>query len=324
MCHVKSQMPKTLAIIGNGFDLAHGYRTRYESFSESVDDAALAEFKEYCGEASIETWHEFENNINILTKRFFMKSYQEDDDYWVNRDKNTHLREIFKRIQSLLADYLLNEISSKPLIIKKTVSKYLNSRSVAINFNYTDTAENYTDKIFYVHGSLREQDIILGYDYRDEACLAQFDDMCWGKTVCRESLAFRRMLSNALNLNADDTEFKRLCSSLEIYQSCESSGRGIDDKPEEYIPDYRFICEFIKNYRENETIPNIEYDRITQLVILGHGIEADRVYLNNIILKCTKLKKIIIFRYNGEADEEFDNKVKFLGKYCTKIETMYY
>lgn len=41
MCHVKSKMPKTLAIIGNGFDLAHGYRTRYESFSESVDDAAL-------------------------------------------------------------------------------------------------------------------------------------------------------------------------------------------------------------------------------------------------------------------------------------------
>lgn len=252
-----------------------------------------------------------------------MKS-QEDDDYWVNRDKNTHLREIFERIQGLLEDYLLNEISSKPLIIKKTVSKYLNRRSVAINFNYTDTAENYADKIFYVHGSLREQDIILGYDYRDEACLAQFDDMCWGKTVCRESLAFRRMLSNALNLNADDTEFKRLCSSLEIYQSCESSGRGIDDKPEEYIPDYRFICEFIKNYRENETIPNIEYDRITQLVVLGHGIEADRVYLNNIILKCTKLKKIIIFRYNGEADEEFGNKVKFLGKYCTKIETMYY
>ncbi len=70
MCHVKSQTPKTLAIIGNGFDLAHGYRTRYESFSESVDDAALAEFKEYCDEASIETWHEFENNINILTKRF--------------------------------------------------------------------------------------------------------------------------------------------------------------------------------------------------------------------------------------------------------------
>lgn len=324
MCLLKYNAPKTLAIIGNGFDMAHGYKTGYLDFSDKTNHPALTEFKKYCDEATIKTWYLFENNINELTQKFFMQSYQEDVDYGENRDKTAHLREVFTQIQYLLAEYLLNEVSSKPLVKIKTISKYLNANAVAINFNYTNTAENYTDKVHYVHGSLRENDIILGYDYRDEACLAEFDDMCWGKSLCREALAFRRMLSNDLGLATDDPEFKRLCSSLEVYQSCENSGRGIDDEPESYIPDYAFINEFLKKYRENHTIPTIEYNRIKRIVVLGHGIEADQVYLNDIISKCTKLKQIIVFRYNGEDDETFNKKIEFLQQYSSKIKTMYY
>ena len=36
----------TLAIIGNGFDIAHGYKTDYRSFVDNTKDEALDTFKE--------------------------------------------------------------------------------------------------------------------------------------------------------------------------------------------------------------------------------------------------------------------------------------
>ena len=54
----------TLAIIGNGFDLAHGYKTSYEAFSENTNAESLKKFKSYCdNESEIETWYNFEENI---------------------------------------------------------------------------------------------------------------------------------------------------------------------------------------------------------------------------------------------------------------------
>ena len=36
-----------LAIIGNGFDLAHGYHTRYVDFTESVGDDFFRKYRHY-------------------------------------------------------------------------------------------------------------------------------------------------------------------------------------------------------------------------------------------------------------------------------------
>ncbi len=315
---------RTLAIIGNGFDLAHGYKTSYKSFSESTNAESLKKFKSYCDdESKIETWYNFEENINHLSRALFEKSIT------AGADKNKfqyiyELKEIFTNIHDLLITYLKSEIQNNHSSKFPTVQKYLNSNTQIINFNYTNIAEKYSNNIFYVHGSIEENDILLGYDYREEACLAQFDDMRWAKDFCREGLAYRRYLKNELKISLKSPEFKRLIESFEFYQQCANSSRGIDENPASYIPDYLFIKEFMNCQKQRTEIPNINYDEIQTIVVLGHGIEADKVFLDTVLKKCSNIKKVVIFRYNGEEDESFNKKVAFFKKYTRNIKENLY
>lgn len=79
---IKKSSIHKLAIIGNGFDLAHNYRTLYSSFANGTSSPVLNKFKAYCDdEPATGTWHDFENNINILTHSLFLQSYAEEQDY---------------------------------------------------------------------------------------------------------------------------------------------------------------------------------------------------------------------------------------------------
>lgn len=108
------------------------------------------------------------------------------------------------------------------------------------------------------------------------------------------------------------------------YQSCELSGRGIDDEVERNIPNYTFVKTFIDNHREHHTIPNIDYKAINTIVVLGHGIEADKVYLDSIIKECTNLKQIVLFTFENESKDDLDRKIKFLKDYCPTIDIVKY
>ena len=319
----KSKIHK-LVIIGNGFDLAHNYNTLYSSFAKSTSSPVLDKFKAYCDdEPAIITWYDFENNINILTHSLFLQSYAEEQDYKENRNKVKELKDLFSELSILLMDYLKKEIASKPFEPKESVRKNLDSETIAINFNYTDTAKKYIRNVIDIHGSLEESDIILGYDYRDEPCLAQYEDMCWSKTFCRESLALRRFLRK-WNKLINSKKKKRLVSSLESYHHWENSGRGIDDEIEKGIPSYRFINRFISKQRIKSNIDRINYSQIDTIRVLGHGIEADRVLLENVLSKCTAINEVIIYRYEGESNKEYGRKEDFFKPYCRKITEVFY
>ena len=316
---------KTLAIIGNGFDKAHGYDTDYKAFAQRVSSPHLSQFKAYCDEeSSITTWYLFEENIRILTEKLFLQSYAEDCDFDANRKEVEKVRTIFRGIHDLLSDYLRNETAKHPLKKKKSITDHLTSKDVAINFNYTDTAEQYTKNIFYVHGSLAENDILLGYDHREEPCLAQYEDMCWSKTLCREALTFRRYLQKRCRLSPSSKKYKKILSGLEAYQHWENTGRGLEDEVTRSIPAYKFVNRLMKKIRRNNEAPNISYTKVDTLLIIGHGIEADRAYLDTILSQCTNLNKIILYRYDTEPDESIEQKKSFLLPYCTNIETINY
>lgn len=324
MFRCKRKKLQTLAIIGNGFDLSHGYSTDYKSFSKNTNAPCLDEFKSFCDdETSIFTWYLFEENINILSEKMFQQSMTEECNYESNRKKVKALETTFREIHALLIEYLESETADRPMIKNSKIEQYLNINSLAINFNYTKTAESYTPQIFYVHGSLKEKDILLGYDYRDEACLAQYEDMRWSKTFCREALEFRRFLSKKLKLTPDSDKYKTLVSSLKSYQHWENSGRGLENEIKKIIPYYKLIDKFVKQYREHP-IPNIDYSQIQTIVILGHGIEADKKFLAEILSSCHHLKEVVIFRYCGEEEDAFQKKQDFFAPYCTNIKTVYY
>lgn len=316
---------RTLAIIGNGFDIAHNYATLYRSFVDATSSESLDIFKEYCDkDENITTWYSFEENINQLTQELFFQSMSEDHDYEIVRQDRSRLRDVFADIHNLLICYLRQETESKPVIRLPSVKKYLKRKTMAISFNYTKVAAAYSCDVFYAHGSLSENDILLGYDYRDEACLAEYEDMRWGKNICREALAFRRYLKSELCLLPNSKEYGERIAGLESYQHYENSGRGLDEEVESFIPHYQFVDQFLKNYRKQNGIPNINYSKIDTLVVLGHGIEADRVLLERIIKKCTHLKKVVIFRYAGESDDSFNSKANFFRPYCKRIRSIMY
>lgn len=318
---------RTLAIIGNGFDLAHDYDTLYSSFVNATSAKSLDRFKEYCDkDEDITTWYSFEENINRLTHKLFLQSISmsEDCDCEVESQNRSRLRDVFVDIHNLLLQYLRQKTESKPVVKLPAVKKYLKRKTFAISFNYTKTAAAYACKVFYVHGSISENDILLGYDDRDEACIAGYEDMRWRKDICREALEFRRYLKNNLHLSPDSAEYNEKVADLENYYSYENSGRGIDEEVKPLIQHYQCLNEFLNNYRKQNGIPDIDYSKISTLAVLGHGIEADQVFLTRIVKKCTHLRKVVIFRYAGESDDSFNAKAHFFRPYCKRIRSIMY
>lgn len=315
----KNNSYKTLAIVGNGFDLAHDYSTGYNSFAEKTDSHSLDVFKSFCDEEeSIVTWFMFEENIRILTGKLFQQNFDDRCNFKENQRQMQTLRETFQNIHELLLEYLAEQISLKPFKPKDSIKRFVDSNTIALNFNYTPTFENYTENVIYVHGSLKEKDILLGYDYRDEPCLAGYDDVYWSKNICRENLAFRRYLRNDKG-HIDDSKRDALIKDFAIYQKYAKSSRGIDNEVKESIALYEEIQQILKSIKPNN-YPDIAYNDITTVVVLGHGIEADRVYLERILKECINIEKVIIFRYEGESDKSFNEKVKFFNRFCKEVQ----
>ena len=75
---------------------------------------------------------------------------------------------MFAVLKNELIAYLRNEVTARKIKIIESIKTELTSDTFAINFNYTDTAEMYTDHNFYVHGSIKEDNIVLGYDYQSD------------------------------------------------------------------------------------------------------------------------------------------------------------
>lgn len=110
--------------------------------------------------------------------------------------------------------------------------------------------------------------------------------MRWSKTICRESLAFRRFINKNLKIAKNHKRYKTLTSSLQTYQHWENSGRRLEEEIKKAIPSYKLINKFIKAYRK-QVIPNIDYENIQTFVVLGHGIEADKEFLKKLFLRVT-------------------------------------
>ncbi len=307
---------RTLAIIGNGFDLVHGYKTLYGDFADAVSDSALDRFKELClGEPSIKTWWDFENNIRILTERFQREAFSETIPYEENRALVEEVRRVIDRIRVLLAEYLARATET-PAAKLDSIAGVVGSETTAINFNYTATAEAYTKKIIYIHGSLLEGDIILGYDFREEPCLAEYNDMRWSKEFERTRLELERRLGK----RGAGRRGEEFAASLEEYQAAKNSGSGLEmDAARGVIKHFRRIDSFVRSRERKGSIPRLRYRKFQRLAVIGHGIEADRVLLEKIVAACVNVREVVIFRYDGEGDDEFFRKAEFFRAHGIEV-----
>ena len=124
------------------------------------------------------------------------------------------------------------------------------------------------------------------------------------------------------HLPPNSRKYREFLSGFENYRRGENSNRGIDNEIRNLIPQYSTIDKFLTKYR-SKPWSNLNYKSLT-IVVLGHGIEADKVYLRTLLDRCESLNKIVMFRYDSETEESYQNKCSFFVPYCSNIEQIYY
>lgn len=170
-----------LVIIGNGFDLAHGLRTDYAGFLENMSPEAKEQWLKMCDafltkedKKRNKYWIDFERNIGQITNNIFnsfLGSFS-DNSYSPHQETEYEsdlqlVSSIFRPITHELKEYLsdVQNIDIKP---KKNIEKYIDDNTTVLTFNYTKTAELYTNNVHHFHGSLQNDDIVFGYPRRNE------------------------------------------------------------------------------------------------------------------------------------------------------------
>lgn len=170
-------MAKNLLIIGNGFDLDLGLKTKYSEYIESAKQRHAMQ-----GNVLFNSICEKHDNCNWIDIEMFIKEYAISLSN--GRIKNDNIAEEFETLRKDLCTYMDSEIWKYGDIVKrhnpyriyssagnvfKAVSK--NGKFEVLSFNYTNM-DNLAEKIRldnkpicnYVHGEAGRYNIVLGAD----------------------------------------------------------------------------------------------------------------------------------------------------------------
>lgn len=171
-------------LIGNGFDLAHGMKSKYSDFYkyEAINNPSnISCFDGFYDMMPEEIWGDFEDNIGRIDYELFMAHmgsiYDEKDDYGL-----TECAEDID-FEHLLCNYneMVKDLKSWVNKLSMPNRKYsLSSDDLYLSFNYTNVLENVykikKSNILHIHGEVERSNLILGYDNIDvEKVLSEAD-----------------------------------------------------------------------------------------------------------------------------------------------------
>ncbi|MDD2797000.1 MAG: AbiH family protein [Bacteroidales bacterium] len=170
---------KTIFVIGNGFDLAHGLKTSYSDFLESYyvipsKNKLLTLLKNN----SLNLWSDIEYTyfrfLNFYDNIRGIKGFRYENSF----DSSKELDDNFEMLKQLLENYLFKEQEELKLITEysKLFSTFNDENTMILDFNYTNTVYKYLNGIgslakhIKIHGELSSDDnpIIFGYAANDE------------------------------------------------------------------------------------------------------------------------------------------------------------
>lgn len=180
-----------LYIIGNGFDIYHGINSRYTDFKEyvqAIDYELFQTLQEYFN--TDELWSDFEETLaHIDTDMIiddasnYLVSYSAND--WSDADHHSYQFEI-ERALDLVTTKLKTHFTNWILQLKIPSIPQINidSNSIFLNFNYTNTLEKIykatPEKIFYIHNKAVDEDstLILGHSrqFNSGESFSKFND----------------------------------------------------------------------------------------------------------------------------------------------------
>ena len=314
-------MKDKLIIIGNGFDLAHGYHTSYKAFAGSGKSECLSTFyrlsRKYCAlQQPDEHWYDFERMIDAMTSSWFQSSfasfikesnqetgYYEADLKAINRAFSTIAEELMQFLQQETAE-------KKPLI--PAIEAEIDDHSHVVSFNYTDVATYYGQSVYYIHGSIAEGSIVLGYPPRQDPDFMDMSATRFAKEQLRELLNFQRYLrSRHIDPTSSDgkdfvEQMREQIQSRFSLRGEYSVGSAVDELPD-MIRDYG-----VQNHFSSAPLDyGVELSQIKTLVIMGHSLKADEDIFNDLVNRMSSLMQIKIYTYAGEPTAEINEKAAF-------------
>lgn len=169
-----------ILILGNGFDLDMGLKTRYSDFTASDEWKECANeesnlYKYLETKKNIERWFDLEAELYNYATYNLTRSYTYVKDELYFRDLHQYLRKYLQKQQ----EEKINVKSSAAGILS-SVANNASFRNI-YSFNYTDLnifakqlGIEIKSNCHYIHGSLSENSIILGVDERPLASKYDF------------------------------------------------------------------------------------------------------------------------------------------------------
>ncbi|PXZ16126.1 hypothetical protein DM476_07630 [Lactobacillus helveticus] len=362
---------RKLVILGNGIDLNFGLHSSFKDYFESND--APQKLKRLIELDGKENWYNLENFIMRMSSTRLDGNSTIMEHPGVYHETYYRLIPQMYLIQKSLIKYLKHEEEHvEKGCFSKNVRKYLESASSIINFNYTDiTTDSYKiprQKIYHVHGSLKEKYIILGN--ANESLVEGVPNYyrVFSKPYLRDILDLKRYLCKKYLHKIDIfNRFKtydayyysqyKLSPYLiepEVYQILCSMSNYYDENSKYFYDkkfdlfkgvrkeDFRRIEQILLKTQQNKdfftgfidylvdncfrpfkiklpikpeenNIPEYyafpeEFDEIT---IIGHSLQSDKELIADLIRVCINLKKINIFRFNGEEKQNLNILLKY-------------
>ncbi len=176
---------RTLYIIGNGFDLAHGLNTRYADFYEWLIMGMTYEESEFVASiedfiSGINLWSDFERALGAINTKEYMqyiiqkkvKKQPDHDDVKTAEDVCDAIECYFKyNYDYLIYDFCYWANSIDTIGIKPVFQGLKAKDHFFFTFNYTDTLEHLygipKKNILHIHGYAKTNPygIIVGHDH---------------------------------------------------------------------------------------------------------------------------------------------------------------
>ena len=203
MYDLKGEILKSaIVVLGNGYDLAHGSKTKYTDFIDSHKNNKNLWIKHFLRKSDLNGWVDVENELitilesvnkvkeaypegcNLLELIHNFKSFalfyecELMSDYDGNASGLEYIeynilqiiediKKDFVEVKTLLQEYIKSEVSKNKNYgqnqqIRDVLFEYDNI--IVLNFNYTDTISNYSENAhnIFIHGDV-DSKIILGH-----------------------------------------------------------------------------------------------------------------------------------------------------------------
>lgn len=165
---------ETLYIIGNGFDLYHGAKSKYRHFcswlnlndhEDFVDN--MEWFFQRLNYQQCSLWSNFENVLRAYdSQELYHQLRHKTEDVWNDNALEVSVEELNNVINNIRP--LMKEWASHINIQRISPKLELHKDSFFLTFNYTKVLENVykipENQICHIHGSVDDKEVLTGHD----------------------------------------------------------------------------------------------------------------------------------------------------------------